>query len=238
MLCKELESVLESEGLGLLPADARDHLAGCFACQDFLADLSSIVAAAKSIPPELEPPDRIWIYLRSQLQAEGLISNPDELISSTSWWQNFAAWFKFRSLATAAAGIVLFVTAVFLARTPVNQAPAVTAPTQSAEKSSPPPPAPPAPAPAVLAPSPSEAASATLDQTERDVSGGMQLAGNSQVDVSLRQNLQTLDEFIAECQARLRQNPQDSLAREYLNAAYQQKADLLAAMMESGRSEH
>jgi hypothetical protein len=54
----------------------------------------------------------------------------------------------------------------------------------------------------------------------------------------MRANLRTLNEFIAECKARLAQNPQDQLTREYLNVAYQQKAELLSAMMESGRSEH
>jgi ribosomal protein S15P/S13E len=50
--------------------------------------------------------------------------------------------------------------------------------------------------------------------------------------------LRTLNEFIAECEKHLKQNPQDQLAREYLYSAYQQKADLLAAMMDSGRSDH
>jgi len=88
-----------------------------------------------------------------------------------------------------------------------------------------------------LAPSPSESASFTLNQAELDVPN-MQLAGNSQVDAALRQNLRTLNAFIAECELRLKQNPQDELAREYLYTAYQQKADLLAAMMESGRGEN
>ncbi len=80
-------------------------------------------------------------------------------------------------------------------------------------------------------------ASSTLSQAEMDLPD-MQLAGNSRVDASLRENLKTLNEFIAECEQHLKQNPQDQLAREYLYTAYQQKADLLAAMMESGRSEH
>ena len=88
-----------------------------------------------------------------------------------------------------------------------------------------------------LAPSPSETASSTLAQAELSVSD-MQQAGNSRVDSSLRDNMRTLNQFIAECEQHLKQNPQDQLAREYLNAAYQQKADLLAAMMESGRSNH
>jgi ribosomal protein S15P/S13E len=88
-----------------------------------------------------------------------------------------------------------------------------------------------------LGPSPSESASFTLSQAELDVPN-MQLAGNSQVDASLRQNLRTLNAFIAECEQHLKQNPQDELAREYLYTAYQQKADLLAAMMESGRGDN
>jgi hypothetical protein len=36
----------------------------------------------------------------------------------------------------------------------------------------------------------------------------------------------------------LKQNPQDQLTREYLNMAYQQKAELLTSMLDSGRSEH
>jgi hypothetical protein len=94
----------------------------------------------------------------------------------------------------------------------------------------------------VLKPSPSENAylgdsAAVLSQTE-DALPRRELADNAMVDASLRQNLRTLNEFIAECEARLKQNPQDQLTREYLNMAYQQKAELLTAMMDSGRSNH
>jgi DNA-directed RNA polymerase specialized sigma subunit len=65
-----------------------------------------------------------------------------------------------------------------------------------------------------------------------------EIADNPVVDASLRQNLRTINEFIAECEARLKQNPRDQLTREYLNMAYQQKAELLNAMMDTGRSEH
>ena len=92
-----------------------------------------------------------------------------------------------------------------------------------------------------LKPSPSEIAflgetAGVLDQTESDLRG--RATGNAKADVSLRANLDTLDEFIDECKDRLAQNPQDQLTREYLNVAYQQKAELLSAMMDSGRSEH
>jgi hypothetical protein len=256
MHCKELESVLESQGLGELPKDARLHLATCAACQGFVADLNSIVSAAKSLPAEVAPPDRIWISLRAQLEAEGLIKEPVEASEHSSWWESFGAWLKPRTFATVTAAVLVLAVAVFVTRIPhepspgvqksqpVAETPRLAQPTTTASES----PSSTAPVNAPsrgptpsrakeLAPSPSESASFTLNQAELDVAN-MQLAGNSQVDAALRQNLRTLNAFIAECELHLKQNPQDELAREYLNTAYQQKADLLAAMMESGRGEN
>jgi hypothetical protein len=100
-----------------------------------------------------------------------------------------------------------------------------------------------------LSPSPSERVQATEPASVVDDPGNVlrqaeisisrrELANNPAVDTALRQNLRTLNEFIAECKSRLKHNPNDQLTREYLNMAYQQKAELLDAMMDSGRSEH
>jgi hypothetical protein len=84
-------------------------------------------------------------------------------------------------------------------------------------------------------------AGSSLDQ-EESAMGSMHsaqnasLSDNSAVDNSLRENLATLNTFIKECRKRLQENPHDQLARDYLSAAYQQKAEILAAMMERGRS--
>jgi hypothetical protein len=77
--------------------------------------------------------------------------------------------------------------------------------------------------------------SLTLDNDEARLSA-MQLAGNSGVDVSLRQNLDIVDQFIVDCEQRVKEQPQDDLAREYLTGAYQQKAELISVMMERARS--
>jgi len=78
-----------------------------------------------------------------------------------------------------------------------------------------------------------------LSQQEHDLAN-MELAStgeeNSAVDASLRQNLQQVNEFIADCERRVREEPSDELAREYLTNAYQQKAQLLSAMMDRGGS--
>ena len=256
MHCKELESVLEAEGLAQLSKDARLHLATCGACQGLVADLTFIVSAAKSLPAEVAPPDRIWISLRAKLEAEGLIKEPVEVSGASSWWEFFSSWSRLRTFAAVTAAALVLAAAVYLTRLPHNPSsgvatnqPAVETPRPAQPQvtaSVPPSSTPPATAPSQgptpsrakeLAPSPSESASFTLNQAELDVPN-MQLAGNSQVDASLRQNLRTLNAFIAECEQHLKQNPQDELAREYLYTAYQQKADLLAAMMENGRGEN
>jgi hypothetical protein len=256
MQCKELESVLETQGLGQLSQDARLHLATCGACQGLVADLDTVISAAKALPAEVTPPDRIWISLRAQLQAEGLIKEPVEVADPSSWWESFTAWMKPRAFATVAAAALVLAAAVYVTRRPHNPSSGVAKNQPAAESARPAQPQVTASAPASspspvnvrpkgpalskekdLAPSPSESASFTLNQAELDVPN-MQLAGNSQVDAALRQNLRTLNAFIAECEQHLKQNPQDEIAREYLNTAYQQKADLLAAMMESGRGDN
>jgi hypothetical protein len=75
--------------------------------------------------------------------------------------------------------------------------------------------------------------SLTLDNDEAHLPA-MQLASNSGVDVSLRENLDIVDKFIVDCEQRVKQQPQDELAREYLNGAYQEKAELISVMMERG----
>jgi hypothetical protein len=212
MQCKDVEAVLEQEGLAPLPEAARIHLAGCSNCRYLLADLSSIVNATSEFPAEVEPPARIWISLRAQLEAEGII-HPPEVVSWTSspWWQSLVELFRSRSFATAAVGLALLVSALYQLRGPINEP--VARPDLFADTA------------------------LALSQQEHDLSS-VQLASTSAVDASFRQNLQTINAFIAECELRLKEEPQDELAREYLSRAYQQKAELLSAMMEQSGSLH
>src|SRR5260370_5016875 len=86
---------------------------------------------------------------------------------------------------------------------------------------------------------PFRATAKVLNEQEVDLRN-MQLAGASTapVDTSFRQNLQQVDDFIADCEHRVSVAPQDELAREYLSNAYQQKAELLSAMMDREGSLH
>lgn len=224
MQCKELESVLEQDQLSPLPEEARAHVAACVSCQNLVADFNAIVAAAERMPAEIEPPARVWTALRAQLEAEGIIREqaPAVELARPSFWQTMSAAFRGRALATAAVALLLVAGGLFQLRSRTDSdQPLAGAPSASS-----------------LASDPLTSTAAALNEQERDVVN-MQRVGTrsaAPVDASLQQNLRELDQFIAECSQHLKQDPHDELAREYLAAAYQQKAELLSAMIDRGRS--
>ncbi len=230
MLCSDLENVIAQEGLEPLPSQAREHVLACSACRTFVADLTAIVSVANKMPVEIEPPARLWTSLRNQLEIEGLIQDSPQVPASMQpapWFPGWRELFRGRVLATAAAGLVIAVAAfVEIKTSPQVAMHAVPPPVVSAPASDP-------------SPLPNDSAiTATrtaLTQQEQLVRG-MVLVGDSPVDVSLTENLKKVDEFIGECERRLKEEPRDEMARQYLYEAYQQKAELLAAMMDRGRS--
>lgn len=238
MQCKDVELVLEQEGIEPLPEEARAHLAGCRDCRNYISDLTSLVDAANKLPSEITPPDRVWISLRAQLEEEGIIRTPADVIPAepASWWQSIHAFFSNRVLATAMVGIVLAAAIVFQIRidrsarvvpsvqTANTGAPLLVDKTSGAE-------------PLVPPTTGDEFGRTARDLNDQEpVATGMILSSASPVDASLRDNLKKVNEFIAECEHHLKEQPQDELTREYLSAAYQQKAELLSAMIERGRS--
>ncbi len=225
MQCKDVEFVVEQEGLAPLPEAARAHVANCSHCQGFVADLATVVAVANELPAELEPPARVWVSLQAQLELEGIIKTPAVPARGerSSWWHGFNDMFRSRALATAAVGLLIVVTGVMQLRKPSDEA---TMPPIANAK------------PDWQIPFAQTAK--VLNEQEVDLRN-MQLASTSPVapvDDSYRQSLQQVDEFIADCERRVNTAPQDDLAREYLSNAYQQKAELLSAMMDREGSLH
>jgi hypothetical protein len=219
MLCRDVEVVVEQEGLAPLPAEVSAHLSECRECRNFLADLTSIVDVARKMPSEIAPPERVWISLRAQLESEGIIKEPvlAPEAEHASWWHGFSDLFRSRALATATVGVLIAAAAVLQ----------ITNDNRVNEPSS--------LQPSVVALNDFTATRTTLNDQE-PVARGMILASTSAVDASLRDNLQTVDDFIADCERRVKEEPQDDLAREYLANAYQQKAELLSTMMDRGGS--
>jgi hypothetical protein len=221
MQCKDVEAVVEQEGLSPLPKEVNSHLAECRECRNYIADLTSIVDVARKMPSEITPPDRIWISLRAQLEAEGIIREPVLVPAPehASWWQGFNDLFRSRALATASVGMLILFAGFLQIRT--DNGPGTNAPAPLRAT--------------VIATEPFAATRIVLNEQE-PVARGIILASTSPVDNSLRDNLQKVDDFIADCEHRLNDAPQDDLAREYLSNAYQQKAELLSAMMDRGGS--
>jgi len=214
MQCKQLELALEQEDLARLSENARAHLAECGSCQGLVADLTAISEAARQIPAEVEPPAHLWTVLRAQLEKEGIIKRPSQeevpVGVAGPWWTGLFVLFGARGLAAAALG-VLIVAGVLLERQYiVNRHPLRSMMPLYTETS------------AVL-----RTDEAALPQIQR-------ADQTSAVDPSLRKNLEIVNNFIAVCEKRVKQEPQDDLASEYLSHAYQQKAELLATMMEPG----
>lgn len=264
MQCREVESVLEQQGLAPLPEAAIEHLAHCSSCSLFLEDLSVIAMTAKQLDAELEPPARLWTSLRAKLVEEGICyEEPDAAGTQehVSWWESIAAFWSSHKLITAGVGVMLLAAAVYEARIPhgtvtpvANNIVMPATPVQSAENPAQPtvqipsngtnpaqvvaavntpktPVQPPAPRTSkeVFA-----ASSVALNSMEHDL---QPLRSNLAVEEQLKKNLKTVNEFIAECERHLEKYPNDELAREYLYSAYQQKAELLTALVETGRSE-
>ena len=79
MQCRDVEEVLEQDGLAPLPEAARMHVARCPHCQGYLADLETIVSTAYELPAEVEPPSRVWTSLLARLESEGIMGEKEKI---------------------------------------------------------------------------------------------------------------------------------------------------------------
>jgi len=231
MQCKEVETVLEQEGFSPLPESAEAHVASCDSCRHLIEDFSAILAVAEKLPSEVEPPIRVWVSLRNQLEVEGIIKTPAELraTAQSSWWDSLTKILGGRALATAAVGLVIVVAAVIQIGGDRRGGQVAKSSQEAGVAAS--------PAPIVMS-EPLAETGQTLRQEEQNLPmvQNADFSNQDSVDISLRQNLVSLNQFIEDCRRRLKEHPNDELAREYLSVAYQQKAQLLSAMMDRGRS--
>jgi hypothetical protein len=204
MQCKEVEVVLEQEGWTPLPEAAREHLAGCGNCQSLVDDLTAIVATAHLLPAEVEPPARVWVSLKTQLEQEGIIKLPAAVADKASFWAGFQDLFRSRALATATVGLLVVAAVGLQLQNPS--------------------------APQTEARNYYDDTAIALNADEASLNTAN--LSSEPVDISLHQNLDIVDKFIADCEQRIKDEPGDDLTREYLSGAYEQKAELISAMME------
>ena len=221
MQCNELEQILERQADGPLPDLATAHIHGCEACAALTADLEAIHAVAIELSgEEIAPPEHVWIALRNQLEAEGIIKEPSAASLSVKhgWWFAFqrpALAGTFLSLVLVAAGMI---GAMGGYPTPVAGRLTI-APQLELQQE----------APTVLS-------AENVFKEEMETVGNENIPGfqahDAAVSDSIRRNLNIVDNFIAMCEKNVREQPENEMAREYLYGAYEQKAELLATAMD------
>jgi hypothetical protein len=217
MQCQELEQVLEQWSPGSLSPEASAHVQTCGNCRNLVADLEAIQEAAGRMGQEdleVAPPAHLWVNVRAQLEAEGLIRESREEKASvmTGWFGIWWAGLSRPALAGAYVALLL-VAAVFIGYKSDFGSGA-------------------SPQTAAMA-----AATASLKSELKSVQTGAVNGlpkGDSDLSATLRRNLDVVDNFIALCEKSVREQPKSELARDYLYGAYQQKAELLSTMMDRG----
>lgn len=180
-----------------------EHLAGCAACRDLLADLREIRSLAATLEP-IEPPARVWHDVRRRTAAEDRPLGPR--VGWPGWWPLGGT-----AVAGAAAIVaaILFIDPADLALPPASDTPdhasrAAAAALEEIEGSH----------------------AAAIREVEQRIGTGAPIPAR---DV-LTSNLALVDEAIAESRSAVEADPDAAIARERLHAGLARKLTLLRTM--------
>ncbi len=196
------------------------HLGTCAECAAFYEDLKSIREGVGTLEP-IEPPERVWTSLRSQLAAEGLIrSMPKEPF----WAGILPKSFPVLKPAWSGAIVALFLVVSSLLVYDLRNRPLV------------------GPDPIAVT-SHQEVLIQELRKAEANYRTAIEALSASsqkkleQLDPTLAQifndNLATMDYYLNECKRAVETSPQNPLAHRYLLAAYQKKVELMQTILTS-----
>jgi anti-sigma-K factor RskA len=208
----ELEAYLEGENRPFALAHTRE----CVSCRVVLEDLEALRAATRELPRE-EPSPAVWSNIRAQLAAEGAFA---EKAGAWDWiWQ---LDFLRRPIPVAAFACLVALGCLFTA--PRNY------PKQEV-------------ASAIASPAGGTTVrtmaflgdGGALEQVVRELEKTFKAREGSlapDVKATYENSLISLDTSIRECNDSLQREPGNSLAHEYLLAAYSQKAEVLSSALE------
>ena len=191
-------------------SEALAHRSACARCNSLIADLEAIQAAAPALRQGVpEPSERVWLAVRAALETEGILRPQQSL------------WLRLRALVPAAprpalAGsfAALAVAAVLLFCTGGADRPALDNQIQR-----------------FATPAVDRGFSPEIDVNKTLWSVHTH---DPAIAASYRQNMAIVDNIITVCKKRVEEDPQNDVARDYLMSAYQQKADLIADIMDRG----
>ena len=213
--CRQFELDLSAYLEGESRPEVTRHAEACPFCSVVLADMELIRSEASSLLLE-DPPDRVWANVRAQLAAEGLIRERGD-------WRRWFAWGKLEHAAAplgALACLLILGSALLVPSASMDRS--TTASWLSLKDRD-------AMAARVLKVEDEDLA-ATVSDLEKDFNARRESLAPTVKETYL-QGLKSLDDSISECRASVQQEPGNTLAREYLVAAYTQKAEVLAAAL-------
>jgi len=209
----ELGAYMDGEARPAVPA----HLHECVFCRVVFEDLMALGRAAREVPLE-EPSPVVWANIRAQLSEEGAFA---EKAGAWSWlWQ---VDFLRRPVPVAAFACMLALGCWLTA--PRNYPQPETAASLATSAGE----------PAVVRSMAFAGAGQGLEQAVRELEEAFKAREATlapDVKATYEKSLNSLDASIRECNDSLQREPGNSLAHEYLFAAYSQKAEVLSSALE------
>jgi hypothetical protein len=208
----ELQAYLEGEDASFVSA----HAAGCVSCRGVVEELEALRRAARELPLA-EPSPLLWANIRAQLAAAGMFAE------KVGFWD----WFRQFDLLRRPIPVMAFACLLLLGC-------CLAVPRSYPERET----------GATLAVSPGRTVlrsmsligdSAALEPLVRELEETFRAREGSfapDLKATYDSSLQSLDASIRECSDSLRREPDNSLAHEYLLAAYSQKAEVLSSALE------
>jgi hypothetical protein len=216
MGCKDFQNQLERWMDGERSAKARQHALQCSNCKSLVADLDAIQQHAHAWgTEEVAPPDRVWVSLRTQLEAEGIIRGGASAAEAKRGW--LAGIFDAVPRPVLAGAYLAALIAASVALTGQSTRQLDEARWIHGTQDT------------------TGALDASLQNAEQNSISAIGVS-DPVVTASLHDNLAIVDNYIALCEKSVREDPENEIARDYLYEAYEQKADLLAQMTERGVS--
>jgi hypothetical protein len=218
MQCDQFEQILERQDDAPLPESARAHSESCETCRALVADLREIRDIAMEAGGDgIAPPEHIWIALRNQLEAEGIIHGTGRDTGQASRVLRHGWWTVFQRPALAGSFLALILVAAMAITFRQDSSPVAMNPQLALQQET-------SPVPSAQ----------SVFKDEVLIVGDDSIPGYQKEDAvvtaSIRRNLGIVDNFIAMCEKNVREQPDNQMAREYLYGAYQQKAELLATV--------
>lgn len=191
------------------------HVELCKECSQIHQDLSFLKQSVAELDP-FEPPDTVWVGIKAQLIAEGLI----ERKSAWNFWKNLLPSSAALRPALGGALVTLILVSslyfIFARRTSE--------------------PIPPPALPEVAAFEDLKTAELKYEQAIAELSRVSQrklAALNPDLAQIFNDNLATMDYYLNECRQAMQHDPENPLVHRYLLAAYQKKVDLLKTISSS-----